>query len=192
MDRALLLRAVEDGVALQRSFFEEHADAVLEAGRVLATALKAGRKILVFGNGGSAADAQHFSAELVNRFREDRPALAAISLTTDTSTLTSIANDSHYDEVFSRQIAAIGHEGDVAFGISTSGTSRNVVGAISRAREAGLVTLALSGRDGGALAEAAETCLTVPHAETARIQEVHGILIHVFCQVIEDELFPKS
>ena len=146
--------------------------------------------MLVFGNGGSAADAQHLSAELVGRFVDDRPALAAIALTTDSSILTSVANDFHYDDVFSRQIEALGAEGDVAVAISTSGDSPNVLKAVSTARTRRLRTIGLAGRDGGKLASSVELCLTVPHQDTARIQEVHGMLVHFFCQIIEDELFP--
>ena len=163
---------------------------MLRVGTVLADALRSGKKLLIFGNGGSAADAQHFSAELVNRFRADRPALAAIALTTDSSILTSIANDSHYDDVFSRQIDALGGEGDVAVAITTSGNSPNVLTGVSMAKQKGLRTVGLAGRDGGKLAASVEFCLTVPHQETARIQEVHGMLVHFFCQIIEDELFP--
>ncbi len=190
VDRDSLLSDVRDSVQLKESFFERHADAVLEAGTVFSEALRSGKKLLIFGNGGSAADAQHFSAELVNRFRADRPALAAIALTTDSSILTSVANDSHYDEVFSRQIDALGGKGDVAIGITTSGSSPNVLNAITMATERGLRTVGLSGRDGGKLADSVELCLTVPHQETARIQEVHAMLVHFFCQIIEDELFP--
>lgn len=189
MDRDSLLSAVRDSNTLKESYFERHADAVLEAGTMLAEALRSGKKLLICGNGGSAADAQHFSAELVNRFRADRPALPAIALTTDSSILTSVANDSHYDDVFSRQIEALGSHGDVAIGITTSGNSPNVLKAVSVAREKGLRTLGLAGRDGGKLAGKVEMCLTVPHQDTARIQEVHAMLVHFFCQIIEDELF---
>lgn len=164
---------------------------MLKAGAVLSDALRAGKKVLIFGNGGSAADAQHFSAELVNRFRDDRPALAAIALTTDTSILTSVGNDSHFDEIFARQVDALGAEGDVAVAISTSGNSPNVLSAVSMARSRGLRTVGLAGRDGGKLASSVELCLTVSHEETARIQEVHGMLVHFFCQMIEDDLFPS-
>ena len=190
VDRDSLLSAVEDSVALKQSFFDQEADTILKAGALLADALRAGKKVLVFGNGGSAADAQHFSAELVNRFSDDRPALAAIALTTDSSILTSVANDSHYHDIFSRQIEALGAEGDVALAISTSGNSPNVLKAVSVSRTKRLRTIGLAGRDGGELASSVELCLTVPHQETARIQEVHGMLVHFFCQTIEDELFP--
>ena len=190
MDRSALLAIVEETTRLKREFFEAEADSVLEAGRMLASALSSGKKILAFGNGGSAADSQHFAAELVNRFRVDRPALAAIALTTDTSILTSIANDSDYESVFSRQVEALGAPGDVALGISTSGSSPNVLKAVEVARSRGLRTLGLAGRDGGKLAKAVDLCLTVPHRETARIQEVHGLLIHLFCEMIDSSLYP--
>jgi len=157
---------------------------------MLVSSLKAGNKVLAFGNGGSAADSQHFVAELVNRFRFDRPALPAIALTTDSSILTSIANDSDYESVFSRQVEALGASGDVALAISTSGGSPNVLKAVEVARVRGLRTLGLAGRDGGKLAKLVDLCLTVPHRETARIQEVHGLLIHVFCEMIDGALYP--
>lgn len=165
---------------------------MLRAGELLASALRNRSKLLIFGNGGSAADAQHFSAELVNRFRFDRRGLPAIALTTDSSTLTSIANDADFEFVFSRQIEALGLPGDVAVGISTSGNSPNVLRGIESARAAGLTTLALAGRDGGNLRPLADLCLTVPHRETSRVQEVHGLLIHLFCEMIEDALFPEN
>jgi D-sedoheptulose 7-phosphate isomerase len=192
VDRKGLLAIVEENVRLTRGFFEADADSVLEAGRMLASALSAGKKVLAFGNGGSAADSQHFAAELVNRFRLDRPALAAIALTTDTSILTSVANDSDYESVFSRQIEALGAPGDVALAISTSGGSPNVLKAVEVARARGLKTLGLAGRDGGKLAKIADLCLTVPHRETARIQEVHALLIHLFCEMIDDSLHPEG
>jgi D-sedoheptulose 7-phosphate isomerase len=190
VDRNALLAIVEESARLKREFFEAEADSVLAAGRMLVSALSSGRKVLVFGNGGSAADSQHFAAELVNRFRLDRPALAAIALTTDTSILTSIANDSDYQSVFSRQIEGLGAPGDVAVAISTSGGSANVLKAVEVARSRGLETLGLAGRDGGKLAKLVDLCLTVPHRETARIQEVHGLLIHLFCEMIDGALYP--
>jgi D-sedoheptulose 7-phosphate isomerase len=190
VDRTTLLAIVEESARLKREFFEAEADSVLEAGRMLVTALSSGGKVLVFGNGGSAADSQHFAAELVNRFRSERPALAAIALTTDTSILTSIANDSDFESVFSRQVEALGAPGDVAVAISTSGGSPNVLKAVEIAREKGLRTLGLAGRDGGKLAGRVDLCLTVPHRETARIQEVHSLLIHLFCEMIDSSLYP--
>jgi D-sedoheptulose 7-phosphate isomerase len=177
---------------LKREFFEARADDVLAAGRILSEALAAGKKLLVFGNGGSAADAQHFAAELVNRFRFDRAGLPAIALTTDSSILTSVANDSDFEQIFSRQLEALAAEGDVAVAISTSGNSPNVLRGVEAARRRGATTVGLAGRDGGKLASTVDLCLTVPHRETSRIQEVHGLLIHVFCEMIEDSLFPRS
>jgi D-sedoheptulose 7-phosphate isomerase len=192
VDRARLLSIADESARLKREFFEARADDVLAAGRILSEALAAGKKLLVFGNGGSAADAQHFAAELVNRFRSDRPGLPAIALTTDTSILTSIANDSDFEQVFSRQVEALAAEGDVAVAISTSGSSANVLRGVEAARGRGARTVGLAGRDGGRLASMVDLCLTVPHRETSRIQEVHGLLIHVFCELIEDSIFPRS
>jgi D-sedoheptulose 7-phosphate isomerase len=164
----------------------------LAAAQVMTDALKAGRKLLVFGNGGSASDAQHMSAELVGRFQRERSALAAIALTTDTSILTSIANDYSYKQVFGRQVEAIGQTGDVAFGISTSGESPNVVLALQVARARGLKTIALTGRDGGSVGAAAEIHVNVPDQNTARVQEVHRTLIHVMCELIEESVVEGS
>ena len=186
-----MLSAVRESVSLKQSFFEDQANLILEICEVLATALGNGKKLLIFGNGGSAADAQHFAAELVNRFITDRSALPAISLTTDGSILTSISNDVHFETVFSRQIEALGAEGDIAFAITTSGNSHNVLNAVKTAQAKNMKTIALSGRDGGAIANSVAWCLTVPHQETARVQEVHAMLIHLFCQAIEDSLFAQ-
>jgi D-sedoheptulose 7-phosphate isomerase len=187
-----LLRVVDESVVVQRSFFEREAGRVAEAGRLMAEALRFGHKILAFGNGGSAADAQHFSSELVNRYVADRPALPAIALTTDTSTLTSVANDTHYRYVFSRQVEALGGKGDMALAISTSGSSENVLEAVETCRSLGVLSIGLAGRDGGKLASLVDLPLVVQHAETARIQEVHGLVVHLLCQIIEDELFTKE
>jgi D-sedoheptulose 7-phosphate isomerase len=158
----------------------------LLAAQAIAGALKAGRKLLVFGNGGSASDAQHMSAELVGRFQRERAAMAAIALTTDSSILTSIANDYSFKQVFARQVEALGQAGDVAFGISTSGESPNVALALQVAKARGLKTIALTGRDGGSVGRAADIHVNVPDQHTARVQEVHRTLIHVMCEVIEE------
>ena len=150
-------------------------------------AIQAGGRILLFGNGGSAADAQHFAAELVGRFMRERPAIGAIALTTDTSALTAIGNDYSFRRVFVRQLEALGRPGDVAFGISTSGESPNVVDGLRYAREQGLRTIALTGRDGGAAGATAEIHVNVPDQNTARVQEVHTTIIHVMCELIERE-----
>jgi phosphoheptose isomerase len=187
-----LLRVVDESLTTQRLFFEREAGRVVEAGRMIAEALRSGHKLLVFGNGGSAADAQHLSSELVNRYIEDRPALPAIALTTDTSTLTSVANDTHYRYVFSRQVEALGGEGDLALAISTSGSSENVIEAVKVCRSRGIGTIGLAGRDGGDLAPLVDLSLVVQHAETARIQEVHGLVVHLLCQIVEEELYPEE
>jgi D-sedoheptulose 7-phosphate isomerase len=160
----------------------------LVAAQAMSDALGAGRKLLVFGNGGSAADAQHLSAELVGRFQKERAAMPAIALTTDSSILTSVANDYSFKQVFARQMEALGQPGDVAFGISTSGESPNVLAALQVARAKGLKTIALTGRDGGSVGAAAEIHVNVPDQNTARVQEVHRTLLHVMCEVIEENL----
>ncbi len=160
--------------------------------QVMAASLQAGGKILVCGNGGSAADAQHFSAELLNRFEVERPPLAAIALTTDTSTLTAIGNDYGYDQVFEKQVQALGRTGDVLLAISTSGNSANVVLAMRAASAAGLRIVALTGRGGGEMGEKLapeDVHICVPHAVTARIQEVHLLALHCLCDGIDAVLF---
>lgn len=163
-----------------------------QAGKIMLDALLKQKKILSCGNGGSAGDAQHFSSEMLNRFERERPALPAIALSTDTSTLTSIANDYSYNEVFSKQISALGQQGDVLLAISTSGNSSNVIQAIQAAHGKGMRVVALTGKDGGDLAEilTADDCeIRVPSEVTARIQEVHLLVIHCLCDFIDESLF---
>ena len=179
---------LRDSAALHEQSARRSVDGVVAAAELLKTAFAKGGQLLVFGNGGSALDAQHFAAELVGRFSRERRALAAIALTTDTSIITSVANDSSYDKVFTRQIEALGRRGDVAWGISTSGASRNVLEALQFAKSRGLSTIALTGRDGGSIGAAADLHLNVPHQVTARIQEVHRTLIHAVCELVEREL----
>ena len=165
---------------------------IARAGSMLADSLKAGGKVLACGNGGSAADAQHFAAELVNRFEAERPPLAAVALTTDSSTLTSIANDYAYQQVFSKQLRAIGRAGDVLLAISTSGKSPSVLAAVRAARELGLRTVALTGNGGGpmgGLLAAEDVHICVPHTRTMRIQEVHLLVLHCLCDGIDTQLF---
>ena len=175
----------EATIGLHRKVAEGSLDAVTLASAVIREAQAAGGKLLIFGNGGSAADAQHMAAELVNRFQRERDALAALALTTDTSLLTSIANDYSFARVFVRQIEALGRPGDVALGITTSGASASVVSALEAARSRGLKTIALTGRDGGAAGRAADIHVNVPHESTARVQEVHLTLIHAICELVE-------
>ena len=162
---------------------------------LMAASLKAGGKILACGNGGSAADAQHFAAELVNRFERERPPLAGLALTTDTSTLTSIGNDYSFEEVFAKQLRALGRKGDVLLAISTSGNSANVMAAMRAARELGIRTVALTGNGGGkmaALLAADDVHVCVPHKRTPRIQEVHLLALHCLCDGIDTQLFGEK
>jgi len=166
---------------------------IVEAGRMLLTALWAGNKILVCGNGGSAADAQHFAAELLNRFETERPGLPAVALTTDSSTLTSIANDYDFKEIFSRQLYALGRPGDVLLGLSTSGRSANITAAIQAARQSSITTILLTGEDGGDCLEALgreDLAIRVPARSTARIQEVHVLILHCLCDLV-DQCYPN-
>jgi D-sedoheptulose 7-phosphate isomerase len=189
---ARLAAAVAEANQLKNRLVTEQAEQVAAVARVLAGTLQEGGKILLFGNGGSAADAQHLAAEFVNRFRIERPPLAALALTTDTSILTSIANDYDFLEVFVKQVRALGRPGDVALGLSTSGNSANVVKALEVARQLGLKTLALSGGEGGPVAAAAELAIVVPSGSTPRIQEVHITIGHVLCDLVDFLLFPDK
>src|SRR6266513_3984005 len=164
---------------------------IVEAALLISDCLAAGGKLLLFGNGGSAADAQHLAAEFVGRFVVERPGLAAIAQTTDSSILTAVANDYGFERVFSRQIEALARPGDVAIGISTSGNSANVLAAMKQATNQNLKTIGLSGKDGGLLARASAICVTVPAANTARLQECHITIGHILCEVVENELFEK-
>ena len=181
----LFRETLAETIALHRRVMEGDAGPLVAAASTIAEALRGGHKLLVFGNGGSASDAQHVAAELVGRFSRDRRALAALALTTDTSVLTSIGNDYAYDRVFARQIEAIGQAGDVALGISTSGRSPNVIAALETAARLGLRTVALTGRDGGDVGRAAAIHVNVPSAEAPRVQEVHRTLLHVICDLVE-------
>ena len=181
-----------DSIQTKQRALEPLAPAIAAAAVEMAAALKSKRKIMACGNGGSAADSQHFAAELLNRFEIERPGLAAIALTTDTSTLTSIANDYDYKDIFSKQVRALGHDGDVLLAISTSGNSPNVVRAIEAAHEKGIKVVALTGRDGGEigkLMQSGDHEVRVPARNTARIQEVHLLSIHCLCDLIDAQLF---
>ena len=181
---ALFGRTLADTIALHERA-KQQPQPVLDAAVAIIGALRAGGKLLLFGNGGSAADAQHVAAEFVGRFQLERAAMAAIALTTDTSVLTGIGNDYAFERVFARQIEALGRKGDVAFGISTSGASPNIVAALVAAKALGLQTVALTGRDGGAVGRAAAIHVNVPSDNTARVQEVHRTLLHVICDLVE-------
>lgn len=186
-----VVSGLRESAALKIRLAEEAAPTIVRAAAVITESLKAGGKVLLFGNGGSAADAQHLAAEFVGRFAMERKALPAIALTTDTSILTAVGNDYGYEHVFVRQVQALGRANDVAIGISTSGKSPNVVEAIRVAGAMGLRTFALSGNDGGPLASAAEIAVVVPSRITARIQECHIALGHVLCELVEKTLFEE-
>jgi len=183
-----IVRVFNDHARLQKEFLKHNTEALAQVAAVLLEAFRKGRTVFFFGNGGSAADAQHLAAEYVNRFRVNRRALPAIALTVDTSVLTSIANDVGFEKVFSRQIEALGRPDDVAVGLSTSGASPNVIAGIRQARQQGLVTIGFSGGEGGALLRECDHCVVVPATSTARIQEMHLICGHVICDIVEQEL----
>jgi D-sedoheptulose 7-phosphate isomerase len=163
--------------------------AIETVARLCVAALRAGNKVLLAGNGGSAADAQHLAAEFVSRFNFDRPGLAAIALTTDTSALTAIGNDYGFEKLFSRQVDALGRTGDVFIALSTSGNSPNVLGALAECRARGIVTVGLTGQSGGEMAALCDYCLRMPSAETPKIQEGHIVVGHVICGLVEGEMF---
>ncbi len=172
-----------------KDFIEFERDKIIEVVLLARKVISKKGKILIFGNGGSAADAQHLAAELVNRFKKERAPLPAIALTTDTSILTAVANDYDFSEVFSKQILALGKKGDIAFGISTSGKSPNVINALKVAKELGLYTVGLSGGDGGLMKELCDYLILVPSMETPRIQEGHLLFLHIFSELLEEIIF---
>jgi D-sedoheptulose 7-phosphate isomerase len=187
----LIEQFVSESLRVKAQFFEENKNTIASTAETLAHALHNGRKILFFGNGGSAADAQHLTAELVGRFGPDRAPLAAIALSTDTSILTALANDYGYESVFARQIEALGQAGDAAIAISTSGNSANILAGIDAARSRGLFTAGFTGETGGKMKDRVEVLFRVPSRQTPRIQETHILLGHVLCDLIDRELFPE-
>jgi D-sedoheptulose 7-phosphate isomerase len=184
----IILDTLQDSIRVKDRFIKNNIPLILKGADMLVNCITSGHKILIFGNGGSAADAQHIAAEFVNRFQIERPPLAAIALTTDTSIITSIGNDYHFDEIFSKQINALGKKDDIAIGISTSGNSKNVIQAIYAAGKIGMFTIGLTGR-GGELAQCVDLAFAVESDTTARIQETHIILGHILCDLVERILF---
>ena len=180
---------LKNSIAAKEKLFASQSEVIIRLAQLIAEIIKNGNKLLIFGNGGSAADAQHMAAEFVNRFMIDRPPLAAIALTTDTSNITSIGNDFSFDEIFVKQVQALGKKGDLALGISTSGNSPNVVKAIETAGELGLHTVVLTGGSGGKLAGLAEIVINVPSDITPHIQEAHLWVEHLLCWMVDDILF---
>ena len=187
----IILAHLRDSLEVKRRFIEKNLDTIVTATEKITGSIRAGNKILLFGNGGSAADAQHLAAEFVNRFKIERPPLAAIALTTDTSILTSIGNDYRFEDIFSKQIEALGKKNDIAWAMSTSGNSRNVLAAIETANQKNIFSIASTGR-GGTLAGCAKLVFQVPSNETARIQEAHITLGHIICDLVERALFPQK
>jgi D-sedoheptulose 7-phosphate isomerase len=189
LEKSLLTKILEEHNQTIDEFIRKEGEKILKVVELCAEAFRQGRKLLVFGNGGSAADAQHLAGELVNRFKLERKPLPAIALTTDTSVLTAIANDYDFSLVFVKQVEALGKEGDIALGISTSGNSPNVLLALKRAKELGLTTIGLSGGTGGKMPEVCDILILVPSSNTPRIQEGHLFFLHIFSELLEKVLF---
>lgn len=187
-----VVRFLQEGAQLRNKVAQDCAGAIVEAALLISKCLHSGGKLLLFGNGGSAANAQHLAAEFVGRFTMERQALAAMALTTDSSILTAVANDYGFEQIFVRQIAALGRSNDVAVGISTSGDSHNVIAAVKEARSRNLRTIGLAGNDGGDLAKCVDIPITVDSKDTAQIQECHIAIGHLFCELVEKDLFRGS
>lgn len=191
--REAIEKAFQESIRAKRAFLEQNLDTLTKAIDLIAEAFRRGNKLLLFGNGGSAADAQHIAAEFVNRFRVERPPLPALALTTDTSAITSIANDYDYRQVFAKQLRALGKEGDVALAISTSGNAANVLEAIAACKELKITTIGLTGGSGGKMASRVDHLLCVSETrETARIQETHILIGHVICEMVDRRLFARG
>ncbi|MBF0565964.1 MAG: D-sedoheptulose 7-phosphate isomerase [Nitrospirae bacterium] len=184
-----VIKAVKESVSVKEKFFETHLDKVIEAAKTIADAFSNGKKLLLFGNGGSATDASHIAAEFINRFRRERPGLPAIALNTDMAVITSIANDYDYSEVFARQVKSLAVAGDVVIAISTGGGSKNVLNAVEAASKKKLTIVAFTGAKGVKFARMATIPFVVPSEDTARIQESHITLGHILCQLVEEILF---
>jgi D-sedoheptulose 7-phosphate isomerase len=187
-DAARVVAIIDETILLHEQARSASVGATIAAASAMSETLRRGGKVLLFGNGGSASDAQHVAAEFVGRFVRERKAAPAVALSTDTSILTAIGNDYGFERIFARQVEALGRPGDVALGISTSGGSQNVVAALDLARRQGLVTVALTGRDGGAVGRAADIHINVPSPNTARVQEVHRTLLHAICEIVDRDL----
>ncbi len=184
-----IIKTFDESAQIKVKFVRENIDKIIEVVQLIAQAFREGKKVILFGNGGSAMDASHIAAEFVNRFLMERPPLPAIALNTDAAVLTSISNDYDFSQVYSKQLSALGHEGDVVIGISTSGNSPNVIKAIDVAKKNGMKTVILTGGTGGKMAAMADYTFIVPTKVTARIQETHITLGHAICQMVDEELF---
>jgi D-sedoheptulose 7-phosphate isomerase len=191
---ARVSKLIEASIASKQELLRsaETLSTIAKVSELLVSALRQGGKVLLFGNGGSAADAQHIAAELVGRFAFNRPALPALALSVNSSSVTAIGNDQGFDQIFARQLEALARRGDVAIGISTSGDSINVINAVSKAKEIGLHTVALTGRPGGRLRNSVDHCICVPSEETPRIQECHTLIGHIISELVESEFFQEG
>jgi D-sedoheptulose 7-phosphate isomerase len=187
-----IISRLRESAELKLRFAKESVNEIAQATKIIQKSIKSGGKVLIFGNGGSAADAQHIASEFVNRFYKDRKAFPAIALTTDTSLITSIGNDRSFSNIFSRQIEALGRKGDVAWGISTSGKSKNVFSALEVAKSAGLKTILLTGSEVGKIGDTVDCLVKIPSKSTPRIQELHITVAHIICELVEGELSSKK
>jgi len=185
-------KAFRESAEVKLKFLQEYTDRIVEVTDLILSAYRQGHKLLFFGNGGSATDASHLAAELVNRYRRDREGLPAIALTTDMSVITSIGNDISYNEIFARQVQALGQKGDIAIAISTSGNSPNVLRAVEAAKQKGITTIGFTGGTGGKLVNLVDHVFVVPSKNTARIQETHITLGHIICELVEEHLFGEA
>jgi len=189
---AKVAASLQEGAELRMQISRDNAEAIVEAASVITGCLRSGGKLLLFGNGGSAADAQHLAAEFVGRFIGERRPLPAIALTTDSSILTAVGNDYGFEQIFARQVEGLGHSNDVAIGISTSGNSPNVIAAVEASRKLGLKTIGLAGKDGGRLSKSVDIAITISSVNTARIQECHIAIGHLFCELVELDLLGEN
>lgn len=185
-----IAKDIRDGIAVKELILKEQLPLIEQAANELIRCIHLGKKVLFFGNGGSASDSQHIAAEFVGRYEKERRALAAIALTTDTSILTAIGNDYGFDKIFVRQIEALGQKGDIAFALSTSGNSKNVILAVQKAKELGLYTIGFMGRDGGQMKSLVDLAIVIPSQKTARIQESHIMIGHILCERVDEALAP--
>jgi D-sedoheptulose 7-phosphate isomerase len=185
-------KAFRESAEVKLKFLQEYTDRIVQVTNLILDAYRQGHKLLFFGNGGSATDASHLAAELVNRYRRDREGLPAIALTTDMSVITSIGNDLSYTEIFARQVQALGQKGDIAVAISTSGNSTNVLRAVEAAKQKEIMTIGFTGGDGGKLVHLVDHAFLVPSKNTARIQETHITLGHIICELVEERLFGEA
>ncbi len=187
--RDRIIDIINESIHIKEDILHNHIENIMKASKMIIACCKAKGKVLTFGNGGSAADAQHIAAEFVGRFQKDRAPLASIALTTNTSILTALGNDYGYETIFARQVEALGNSGDIAIGISTSGKARNVLLAMKKAKEMGIKTICLTGGSGGELPKFSDIAIIIPSSITARIQEAHITIGHIICELVESELF---